>query len=260
MSNERLPKVPSSNRVSRTHDSGENSRRLSFEDVSNGERTDRTSVTTGLSQKIRAKLPGIGNRLRRLMKLKSTEGFEGDVAGGSWDVGVEILEDALNRAVRDTPGEYFPRSAIRPAATAREVLPIETTSNSMNTEETNVNLLDAINRHNEISGNNIRAAAGLSSQRGLQPEASRIQEPQSIPLIYIQNGERHEVYVGNGVNGESEFSGSSTIGSELSSISETEQPETRNQRIGDDLPQFYDTLRTVIRKPICRQDDEPTIY
>ena len=40
--------------------------------------------------------------------------------------------------------------------------------------------------------------------------------------------------------------------------------EVRNQRIGQDVtPQFFSGMLSVdrvIRKPICRNDDEPTIY
>ncbi|EGI61591.1 hypothetical protein G5I_10155 [Acromyrmex echinatior] len=56
---------------------------------------------------------------------------------------------------------------------------------------------------------------------------------------------------------------STQLGNEIITMPETTESRTRDQRIGRDDPQEYynSTLRmVVIRKPICPQNDEPSIY
>ncbi|TGZ54452.1 Uncharacterized protein DBV15_09112 [Temnothorax longispinosus] len=55
---------------------------------------------------------------------------------------------------------------------------------------------------------------------------------------------------------------SAQLGNEIISVSETTESRMRDQRIGRDDPrEFYNnSLRMVIRKPICPQNDEPSIY
>ncbi|XP_076629084.1 uncharacterized protein LOC143345622 [Colletes latitarsis] len=118
------------------------------------------------------------------------------------------------------------------------------------------------NSMNTIAGSILEFIEALTVPFGTQAERFRDREPRIIPLVYIENGDR-QMYHDGTVNGESGSSRSSTIGSESSSSSsENQQPEMRNRRIGQDpVPQLYSVpLNVIIRKPICRQDDEPTIY
>ncbi|XP_068972300.1 uncharacterized protein [Bombus flavifrons] len=129
---------------------------------------------------------------------------------------------------------------------------------------TNGIFVSVLNRDAAAARNILQFREALSSQIGSQAERLRDQETRSAPLVYIQSEDRHELYLQSTVNGESGFSGSSTIGSEISSMSGNDHLEVRNQRIGQDVtPQFFSGMLSVdrvIRKPICRNDDEPTIY
>ncbi|XP_076172855.1 uncharacterized protein LOC143149401 [Ptiloglossa arizonensis] len=93
----------------------------------------------------------------------------------------------------------------------------------------------------------------------MQAERFSIQEHRIIPLVYINNEEGH--YIEGMVRNENGFE-SSTVGSDISSISENEQPGTRNQRVGQDISsQLHDvSVNLVIRKPIYRRDDGSTIF
>ncbi|CAL7943885.1 unnamed protein product [Xylocopa violacea] len=158
-------------------------------------------------------------------------------------------------------------SAYRPTTTVVQTEPRQMISNSVNTAEamtTNGIFVNVLNRESVVAGNILEFREALSSQLGWQTERLRDQESRTIPLVYIQSEDRQEVYPHSSVNGESGFSGSSTIGSEISSVSGNDQPEVRNQRIGQDPnPEIFSAILNVdrvIRKPICRKDDEPTIY
>ncbi|XP_076753324.1 uncharacterized protein LOC143424852 [Xylocopa sonorina] len=158
-------------------------------------------------------------------------------------------------------------SAYRPATTVVQTEPRQMISNSVNTTEamtTNGIFVNVLNRESVVAGNILEFREALSSHLGWQTERLRDQESRTVPLVYIQSEDRQEVYPHSSVNGESGFSGSSTIGSEISSTSENDQPEVRNQRIGQDPnPQIFSGILNVdrvMRKPICRKDDEPTIY
>nr|XP_033188278.1 uncharacterized protein LOC117155900 [Bombus vancouverensis nearcticus] len=152
-------------------------------------------------------------------------------------------------------------------ATVAQTQPVQTISNSVTTTEamtTNGIFVSVLNRDAAAARNIMQFREALSSQIGSQAERLRDQETRSVPLVYIQSEDRHELYLQSTVNGESGFSGSSTIGSEISSMSGNDHLEVRNQRIGQDVtPQFFSGMLSVdrvIRKPICRNDDEPTIY
>ncbi|XP_026296122.1 uncharacterized protein LOC113218738 [Apis mellifera] len=147
-----------------------------------------------------------------------------------------------------------------------EIEPVQTISNSVTTEAMTTNgiFVNVLNRENIPGGNILEFREALSSHMGSQVEEVRDQETRNVPLFYIQTDDRQELYLQNTLNVESGFSGSNTRGSEVSSISENENSEVRNQRIGQDrTPQFFGAIMSVdkmIRKPICRNDDEPTIY
>ncbi|KZC04984.1 hypothetical protein WN55_06000 [Dufourea novaeangliae] len=146
-----------------------------------------------------------------------------------------------------------------------ETEPVQMTSNFVNTSETMTLgevFLDALTPNIIVAGNILEFAEAMLVPLGTQTERYRDQEPRIIPLVFIESEDRQELYVEGPVNGESGFSGSSTIGSEISRTSESEQPETRNRRIGQDTsPQLFDmSLNMIIRKPFFHQDDEPTIY
>ncbi|XP_061929955.1 uncharacterized protein LOC107999054 [Apis cerana] len=146
-----------------------------------------------------------------------------------------------------------------------EIEPVQTISNSVTTEAMTTNgiFVNVLNRENIPGGNILEFREALSSHMGSQVEEIRDQETRNVPLFYIQTDDRQELYLQNTINVESGFSGSNTR-SEVSSISENENSDVRNQRIGQDrAPQFFGAIMSVdkmIRKPICRNDDEPTIY
>ncbi|KOX75031.1 hypothetical protein WN51_12716 [Melipona quadrifasciata] len=130
---------------------------------------------------------------------------------------------------------------------------------------TNGIFMSVLNRDTALAENIMLFREALSSHIGSQAE--RLREIRDDPLVYIQSEDRHELYLGGTANGESGFSGSSTIRSEIGSVAETDNRsrEVRNQRIGQDpTPQFFDTLldidRIVTRKSIRRNDDSSSIY
>ncbi|XP_076390148.1 uncharacterized protein LOC143264884 isoform X2 [Megachile rotundata] len=150
------------------------------------------------------------------------------------------------------------------SSTLVETEPIRMISISMNTSETDGLFVTTLNRENIAARNILEFREALANPLGRPTERLRDQEPRTVPLVRIRSEDRHERYLQDNVNGESGFSRSSTIGSEISSTSDGEQPEMRNQRIGQDhTPQLYNNFlgaNSVIRKPLNHQDDEPSIY
>ncbi|OAD57378.1 hypothetical protein WN48_02179 [Eufriesea mexicana] len=93
--------------------------------------------------------------------------------------------------------------------------PVRMIPNSVNTTEamtTNGIFVNVANRESSMAGNILEFREALSSQLGSQAERLRDQETRTIPLVYIQSEDRHELYLQGSVNGESGFSGSSMIG------------------------------------------------
>ncbi|XP_048261346.1 uncharacterized protein LOC100645074 [Bombus terrestris] len=260
------------------------------------------SIVSNITKKIRLKLPNAASYLKRLMRLKNGGKLESEreMIDGASEVS-EITEMSINEqdipADRDsvdwseshvvetrwyeTPSD--PSNPEGPStstvhtddntseypaiATVAQTQPVQTISNSVTTTEamtTNGIFVSVLNRDAAAARNILQFREALSSQIGSQAERLRDQETRSVPLVYIQSEDRHELYLQSTVNGESGFSGSSTIGSEISSMSGNDHLEVRNQRIGQDVtPQFFSGMLSVdrvIRKPICRNDDEPTIY
>ncbi|XP_026669965.1 uncharacterized protein LOC113464432 [Ceratina calcarata] len=259
---------------------------------------------SSITKKIRTKLPNVGYYLKRLMRVTSGEklGSERVMIDDPLEIN-EITEISINEKIipgnRDTlelsgnhvaqtrwydsrsdPSCYFTgldseeassssnmnsTSEYQSTTTVSQIEYVQTIPNSMNTVEAMTNGIFVNVLNSDLpAGNILEFREALSSQFGLQAGRLRNQEPRSVPLVYAQNDDRHELYLQGSVNGESGFSGSSTIGSEISSISENDYSDVRNQRIGQDsAEQFFGgvlNLDTLIRKPICRKDDEPTIY
>ncbi|CAK9829908.1 hypothetical protein ANTRET_LOCUS7178 [Anthophora retusa] len=140
-------------------------------------------------------------------------------------------------------------------------------SHSVNTAEamtTNGIFANILNRDTTVAGNILEFTEALSMQFGTQTERLRNQESRTVSLVYARREDHPELYLQSTTNGESEFSGSSMWGSEISSVSESDQPQMRNQRIGQDPPpQIQSTIINVdriMRKPISYKDDEPSIY
>ncbi|XP_078036709.1 uncharacterized protein LOC144469880 [Augochlora pura] len=149
----------------------------------------------------------------------------------------------------------------------------------MNTSETMTTegvLMNVLTRSALVTRNIIEFTGALSDLLGTQTGRIRDADPQRTFLL-IEGRPRRHFYAEDPTNGESGFTGSSTIGSEISSItgSEASQMQTRNRRIGQDLmPQRYPDMFTdismdlsmdlsmnmVISKPFFRQDDGPSIY
>ncbi|KOC61888.1 hypothetical protein WH47_05421, partial [Habropoda laboriosa] len=145
--------------------------------------------------------------------------------------------------------------------------PVPMISNSVNTAEattTNGIFVNILNRDTSIAENILEFTEALSTQLGTRPERLRDQESRTITLVNARREDHTELYLPSTENGESEFSGSSVYGSEISSMSESEQPQMRNQRIGQDSPPEINStilsVNRVMRNPMNRRDDEPTIY
>ncbi|KAK1135199.1 hypothetical protein K0M31_007971 [Melipona bicolor] len=74
---------------------------------------------------------------------------------------------------------------------------------------TNGIFMSVLNRDTALAENIMLFREALSSHIGSQAE--RLREIRGDPLVYIQSEDRHELYLGGTANGESGFSGSSTI-------------------------------------------------
>nr|XP_033326461.1 uncharacterized protein LOC117220534 [Megalopta genalis] len=151
----------------------------------------------------------------------------------------------------------------------------ETVSNSMNTSETMTTegvLMNDLTRSALVTRNIIEFTGALSELLGIQTGRIRDEDPRRSFLL-IENRPRRQFYTDDPTNGESGLTRSSTIGSEISSISGNEPPQmqTRNRRVGQDLmPQYYPdvfmdismdlSMNMVMSKPLFPQDDEPLIY
>nr|XP_034187805.1 uncharacterized protein LOC117607789 isoform X1 [Osmia lignaria] len=180
-----------------------------------------------------------------------------------------LESEGPSTSIANTSSEYQTgnQTMSSTATTLVETEPIRMISISVNTSEamtTDRIFVGVLNRENSVARNILEFREALAIPLGTPTERLRDQEPRTIPLVYIQSEDRHEHYLQDTVNGESGFSRSSTIGSEISSVSEREHPEMRNRRTGQDAsPQFYNNMlgvNSVIRKPINYQDDEPSIY
>ncbi|KAK2589145.1 hypothetical protein KPH14_001965 [Odynerus spinipes] len=135
-------------------------------------------------------------------------------------------------------------------------------SNSMNTVEitTDFNLENILAGGAIIAENPMEFAAVLSIPLGIQ----EIREPRSVPLDYGQDENHSETYLEDHTSGDISITESSTIGSEVSSYTEVDELERRDQATGQDNEPpilFYNPrISAVVRKPLCQQDDEPSIY
>ncbi|KAK9297507.1 hypothetical protein QLX08_008818 [Tetragonisca angustula] len=97
-------------------------------------------------------------------------------------------------------------------ATTSQIEPVQTISNSVTTTEamtTNGIFMRVLNRNTTLAENIMLFREALSSHIGSQAE--RLRETRGDPLVHIQSEDRHELYLGGTANGESGFSGSSTI-------------------------------------------------
>ncbi|XP_076655653.1 uncharacterized protein LOC143360562 [Halictus rubicundus] len=144
----------------------------------------------------------------------------------------------------------------------------ETISNSMNTSETMTTeglFMNVLTRTATVTRSVLEFTGALSTLLGTQTERFSDEDPRIIPFVYIQSGDRQQFYIEGPVNSESGFNRSSTIGSEISSISESEpsSTQTRSRRVGQDpLPPLLFDMSWIMttRKPLFRLDDEPSIY
>ncbi|XP_043515143.1 uncharacterized protein LOC122531364 [Frieseomelitta varia] len=258
-------------------------------------------IANNITSKIRSKLPNVACYLKRLARLKNGGKSESEREGiGSPEVS-EIMEVSINEqnasegrgsvdwsenrvmetrwyeTASDPSNPEGPSTSTANTnddtsespiiATTSQIEPAQTISNSVTTTETmttNGIFMSVRNRDTTLAENIMLFREALSSHIGSQTE--RLREIRGDPLVYIQSEDRHELYLGGTANGESEFSGSSTIRSEIGSVAEIDNRsrEVRNQRIGQDPTQFFDTLlnvdRILTRKPIRRNDDESSIY
>ncbi|XP_076390149.1 uncharacterized protein LOC143264884 isoform X3 [Megachile rotundata] len=218
---------------------------------------------SNITRKIRSKLPNVGRYLKRLRLRNGKLRVEKETIDGS---SVAVAQNIVNEVSESSSGEYQTgNQTMNPtSSTLVETEPIRMISISMNTSETDGLFVTTLNRENIAARNILEFREALANPLGRPTERLRDQEPRTVPLVRIRSEDRHERYLQDNVNGESGFSRSSTIGSEISSTSDGEQPEMRNQRIGQDhTPQLYNNFlgaNSVIRKPLNHQDDEPSIY
>ncbi|XP_035742158.1 uncharacterized protein LOC118450465 [Vespa mandarinia] len=139
-------------------------------------------------------------------------------------------------------------------------------SNSMNTIEImpNYNLEDVLGGGAIIAENPMQFAAALFMQYRIQ---GTLEPLNVIPgLFYNQHEQSYqsETYLDDRMNDSSVNGSSTAYGSEVSSFTDTEELERRDQATGqDDELQvlIYDPrISMILRKPLYRQDDEPSIY
>lgn len=262
------------------------------------------SVTTIISEKIRSKLPSISQRFKGLLRSIGTRhqteeadatiteenssrslveldgtspissssettshatiSHEGDLREGS---SIDLSTSSMYTAEDEESSIY---SAGRIVSFADRTLArihdsqrlTRMVSNSMNTVEISgdLNLGNIISDGVIITENPMELAAILSIPLGL-PE---IREPRNVPLGFDPDEIQNETYFDESLNGESSFTESSTMGSEVSSYTDVEVSERRDQATGQDnelpVPIYNPRILTVIRKPFYRRDDEPSIY
>nr|KAF7420508.1 hypothetical protein H0235_010805 [Vespula pensylvanica] len=138
-------------------------------------------------------------------------------------------------------------------------------SNSMNTIE----IIPDFNMENNSGGtiivqNPIQFAAALSMQYRLQ---GTLEPLNVVPGLFYNQEEppyQNEIYTNDHTNESSVNESSTAYGSEVSSFTDTEELERRDQATGQDdelqILSYDPRISMILRKPLYRQDDEPSIY
>ncbi|KYN20639.1 PREDICTED: uncharacterized protein LOC108760495 [Trachymyrmex cornetzi] len=251
--------------------------------------SDKKSLFSIMKQKIRSKLPTFHNPLRRFMKSKSERESDSEAENvNHGEIRPRVLEkidelanvdsastlneqDTEKSNTSDYQFEHHPMDAARTresyqdlASYFSEVDPDEPSTSATNTIVLSASTFDRDLERTEPSENlqstTMTSTTSTSFGSEITDTVSNSMNTEEVSDADFTDTLQRGTIVAVAPIGQA-FS--AQLGNEIINVSETTESRTRDQRIGRDDPrEFYNnTLRmVVIRKPICPQNDEPSIY
>ncbi|XP_011686502.1 PREDICTED: uncharacterized protein LOC105449194 [Wasmannia auropunctata] len=250
--------------------------------------SDKKSLFSAMKQKIRSKLPTFHNPLKRFMKSKSERETNSEVENvNHCEIHPRVLEEidelanlssasTLNEQgttksnSSDYRSEHHPVDAARTresyqdlASYFSEVDPDEPSTSATNTIVLSASTFDRDVERTEPSENLQSTTMTSTTSTSFGSEITDIVS-NSMNTEEVSDADFTDTLQRGTIVAMApmELTFTAQLGNEIISVSETTESRTRDQRIGRDDPrEFYNsTLRMVIRKPICPQNDEPSIY
>ncbi|XP_018407357.1 PREDICTED: uncharacterized protein LOC108783312 [Cyphomyrmex costatus] len=250
--------------------------------------SDKKSLFSVMRQKIRSKLPTFHNPLKRFMKSKSERESDSEVENvNHCEIRPRTLEkideltnvssaSTLNEQDTEksnTSGYRFEHHSVDAARTREsyqdlasyfsEVDPDEPSTSATNTIVLSASTFDRDLERTEPSENLqstiMTSTTSTSFGSEITDTVSNSMNTEEVSDADFTNVLQRSTIVAVAPMG---LTFSTQLGNEIVNMSETTESRTRDQRIGrDDVREFYNnTLRMVIRKPMCPQNDEPSIY
>ncbi|KYQ58091.1 hypothetical protein ALC60_03143 [Trachymyrmex zeteki] len=252
--------------------------------------SDKKCLFSVMKQKIRSKLPTFHNPLKRFMKSKSERESDSEAENvNHYEICPHVLEkidelanvdsastlneeDTEKSNTSDYQFEHHPMDAARTresyqdlASYFSEVDPDEPSTSATNTIVLSTSTFDRDLERTEPSENlqstTMTSTTSTSFGSEITDTVSNSMNTEEVSDADFTNALQRGTIVAVAPMG---LAFSAQLGNEIINVSETTtESRTRDQRIGRDDPrEFYNnTLRmVVIRKPICPQNDEPSIY
>ncbi|KAL0126627.1 hypothetical protein PUN28_005173 [Cardiocondyla obscurior] len=244
--------------------------------------SDKTSLFSAMKEKIRSKLPTFHNPLKRFMKSKSERETDSEVGNANHcEIRPRVLEksnelanlsastlneeDTAKSNGSDYRSEHHPVDAARTRESCQDLASYfsEVDRDEPSTSGTNTIVLTASTFDRDVERTEPSETLQSVTMTTSTSFGSEIADTfsSSMNIEEVSDVDFTDTLQHGTIIAVVEQTFPAQLGNRIINVPEATGSRTRDQRVGRDDPQeFYNSPLLVIRKPICPQNDEPSIY